>query len=69
MVTAIKEHQIDVVRQSIKLWYGGDVAEDIWKYRFTYRPMENMEKPGGAYQLLSSSIGPHMKFGIWRRMS
>ena len=44
MVTAIKEQQVDVDRQSIWVWFGNDVAEDIWKFRFTYEPMANMEK-------------------------
>ena len=42
MVTAIKEQQIDIERQSIQLWFGDDMAEDIWKFRFTYRPIANM---------------------------
>ena len=44
MVTLIKEQQVDVDRQSIWVWFGNDVAEDIWKFRFTYEPMANMEK-------------------------
>ena len=26
------------------MWFGDDVDEDIWKCRFTYRPMANMAK-------------------------
>ena len=44
VVTTNKEQQVDVDRQSIRVWFCGDVAEDIWKCRFTYRPMANMEK-------------------------
>ena len=44
MVTVIKEQQVDVDKQSSRVWSGDDVAEDIWKFRFTYKPMENMEK-------------------------
>ena len=44
VVTAIKKQQVDVDRQSSRVWFGDDVAEDIWKCRFTYRPMENMAK-------------------------
>ena len=39
VVTAIKEKQVDVDRHSIQVWFGSDVAEDIWKCRFTYGPM------------------------------
>ena len=44
VVTAIKEKQVDVDRQSIRVWFGENVAEDIWKFIFTYRQMENMAK-------------------------
>ena len=44
VVTAIKEQQVDVDRQSRRVWFGHDVAEDIWKFRFTYGPMANMAK-------------------------
>ena len=44
VVTKIKEQQVDIDRQSIRAWFSDDVAEDIWKYRFTYGPMENMTK-------------------------
>ena len=44
VVTAIKEQQVNVDRQSIWVWFGNDVAEDIWKCRFTYGPMSNMAK-------------------------
>ena len=44
VVTTIKEKQVDVERQSSWVWFGHDVAEDIWKCRFTYGPMANMEK-------------------------
>ena len=44
MVTKIKEQPIDVDKQSSQVWFGDDVAEDIWKYIFTYGPMENMGK-------------------------
>ena len=37
--------KIDVDRQSSWMWFGEDVMEDIWKCRFTYALMENMEKP------------------------
>ena len=39
VVTAIKEQQVEVDRQSSRVWFGDDVAEDIWKCRFAYRPM------------------------------
>ena len=42
MVTAIKEQQVDIDRQSSRVWFGHDVAEDIWKCRFTYGPMAKM---------------------------
>ena len=44
VVTAIKEPQVDVDRQSIRVWFGNDVAEDIWECRFTYGPIANMAK-------------------------
>ena len=44
VVTAIKEQQVGVDRQSSQLWFGNYVAEDICKCRFTYGPMENMAK-------------------------
>ena len=44
MVTAIKEQQDDVNIQFSWVWFGDDVTEDIWKCRFTYGPMANMEK-------------------------
>ena len=44
VITIIKEQQVDVGRQSIRVWFGDDVAEDIWKFRFTYGPMANMAK-------------------------
>ena len=31
VVTAIKEQQVDVYRQSSRVWFGDDVVEDIWK--------------------------------------
>ena len=69
VVTTIKEQQFDVDRQSSRVWFGNDVAEEIWKCRFTYRPMANMEKLSGAFLLWFSYVGPHKKFGIWGRMS
>ena len=69
LVTAIKEQQVDVDRQSIWVWFGDDVAENIWKYRFTYGLMANMTKLSGASQLWFSFVGLHSKFGIWRRLS
>ena len=44
VVISIKEQQVDVDKQSSLVWFGDDVAEDIWKCRFTYGPMENMAK-------------------------
>ena len=35
VVTAIKEQQVEVERQSSRVWFGDDVAEDICKCRFT----------------------------------
>ena len=64
VVTSIQEQQVDVDRHSSQVWFRDDVAEDIWKCRFTYGPMANMEKLSGAYRLLFSSVGPHRKFGI-----
>ena len=43
VVPTIKEQQVDVDRQSIRVWFGDDVVKDIWKYRFTYGPIANME--------------------------
>ena len=42
VVTEIKEQQIDINRQSSRVRFGNDVAEDIWKCRFTYKPMSNV---------------------------
>ena len=69
VVTSIQEQQVDVDRHSSQVWFRDDVAEDIWKCRFTYGPMANMEKLSGASRLWFSSVGPHKKFGIWRRLS
>ena len=44
VVTAIKEQQVDVDRQSRRVWFGDDAAKDICKCRFTYGPMANMAK-------------------------
>ena len=44
VVTAIKEQQVDIDIQSSQVWFGKNVPEDIWKCRFTYRPMANMAK-------------------------
>ena len=44
MVTAITEQKVDIDRQSILVWFGDDVAEDIWKCRFIYIRMANMAK-------------------------
>ena len=44
VVAEIKEQQIDIDRQSSQVWFGDDVAEDIYKCRFTYGPMANMAK-------------------------
>ena len=44
VVTAIREQQVDVDRQSIRVWFGDNITEDIWKCRFTYGPMANMAK-------------------------
>ena len=68
VVTAIKEQQVDVDIQSNRVWFGDNVAEDIWKCIFTYGPMENIEKLSGVSQLSFSSVEPHSKFGIWRRL-
>ena len=68
MVAIIKEQQVDIDRQSSRVWFGDDVEEDIWKCRFTYGLMANMTKLSGASQLWFSSVGPHKKFGIWRRL-
>ena len=35
VVTAIKEQQVHVDRHSRRVWFVNDVAEDIWKHRFT----------------------------------
>ena len=43
-VNTIKEQQFDVDRSSSRVWFGDDVAEDIWKCRFTYGQMANMAK-------------------------
>ena len=52
MVTAIKEQQVDVDRQYIRVWFGDDVAEDIWKCRFTYEPMANMAKTERGFSIV-----------------
>ena len=39
-----REKKVDVDRQSSRMWFGNDFAEDIWKYRFSYGSMENMAK-------------------------
>ena len=44
VVTAIKEEQIEVNRQSIRVWFGNGVAEDIFKCRSTYGPMSDILK-------------------------
>ena len=44
MVAAIKEQKVYVDRHSSRVWFGDNVAKDIWKYIFTYGPMENMTK-------------------------
>ena len=44
VVNVIKEHKIYINRQSSRIWFGRNNAEYIWKYRFTYGPMANMEK-------------------------
>ena len=44
VVTAIKEQQVDVDRQSSRVWFGDDVAKEIYKCRFTYGLMANMAK-------------------------
>ena len=44
MVNVIMEQKVDVDRQSIRVWFGNDVAEVIWKFRFTYESMTNTEK-------------------------
>ena len=69
VVTAIKEQQVDVNRKSSRVWFGNDVAENIWKFRFTYGPMANMKKTSRASRLWLSSVGPNRIFGIWRRLS
>ena len=35
VITTIKEQQVNVDRQSIRVWFVEDFAEDIWKYIFT----------------------------------
>ena len=44
VITAIKEQQVNVDRQSSRVWFVNDVAEGIRKYRFTYGQMANMAK-------------------------
>ena len=44
VVTGIKEQQIDVDRYSSRVWFGKNVTEDIYKCRFTYRPMAKMAR-------------------------
>ena len=44
VVTESKEQQVYVDRQSIRVWFGEDVAEDFWRCRFTYEPMASMAK-------------------------
>ena len=38
------EQQVDVDRKSSQVWFGDDVTEEIWKWRFIYGPMVNMAK-------------------------
>ena len=52
VVTAIKEQKIDVDRQSSSVWYGNNVAEEIYKFRFTYIPMENIAKTERGIQIM-----------------
>ena len=44
MVVSIKKQQVDVDRYSSRVWFGDDVAEDIWKCRFAYGRMANIAK-------------------------
>ena len=44
MVTTIKKQKVDVDRQLSRVWFGNDVAEGIWKFRFTYGLIVNMAK-------------------------
>ena len=44
VVTSIKEQHVDVDRHSNRVCFGENVAEDIWKCRFTYKPVANMVK-------------------------
>ena len=44
VVTSIKEQQVEVDRQSIRVCLGNNVSKEIYKCRFTYRPMANMAK-------------------------
>ena len=69
VVTAIKEQQADVYRQSSRVWFGNNVVEDIYKCRFSYGPMVNMAKTEQGISIFFSSVGPHKKFGEWRRLS
>ena len=64
MVTAIEEQKVDVGRQSSRVWFGGDVAEDIWKCIFTYRPIVNIAKTERGISNMVSSLRTHKKFGI-----
>ena len=36
MVITINEEQVDIARQSSQVCFGDNIAEDIWKCRFTY---------------------------------
>ena len=44
LVATIKDQQVGVERKSSRVWFGENVAEDIWKNRFTYGPIANMSK-------------------------
>ena len=52
VVTAIKEQQVDVDIQSIWMWFGDNIAEYIWKCKFTYRPMANTERTERGFLIM-----------------
>ena len=54
VVTVLKEQKVNVETQSIRVWFCNDVAEDIWKCRFTYRLMANMEETERSISIMVS---------------
>ena len=50
--TVIKEQQFDVERSYIRVWFGTNVTDYIWKCRFTYGTIQNMAKTERAILIM-----------------